>query len=111
MEAIKEISDLRKSVLEYLVFLAELDLPDGWNNGLRIRELLDGGMGSFQVFQRQVDHSILRTFGRRVSDYQFKDHDGVPVLVSLNLDSDGMLYEVDVWKTDYSPLLELKLPG
>ena len=44
-----------------------------------------------------------RKFGSQVSDCQFKDTDGVTVIASLYLDREGNMYELDMWKTDFSP--------
>ncbi len=32
----------------------------------------------------------------------FVDEDGIDIIVSLNVDEKGILYELDVWKVDYS---------
>jgi hypothetical protein len=53
---------------------------------------------------------IKRKFGKQVSEFQFTDDDGVVVIVSLYLDGQSKLFEVDVWKTDYSPVIDLKVP-
>ena len=42
-----------------------------------------------------------------VSEYEFKDKDGVDVVASLFLDKEGNLYELDIWKVDFSELLSL----
>ena len=110
MELVKEISGIQKTALEYLAGIAGIFLSEDWDRGLLVKELADGGMGSFQVFQNQVEPSGVRTFGKRVSEYQYNDRDGVPVLVSLNLDSEGRLFEVDVWKIDYSSVRDFKVP-
>lgn len=31
----------------------------------------------------------------------FKDADGIPVIVSLNIDKDDCLFELDVWKINF----------
>lgn len=46
-----------------------------------------------------------RKFGKEVVEHQFKDSDGVVVSASLNIDQNGELFELDIWKTDHSPLL------
>jgi hypothetical protein len=48
-----------------------------------------------------------RTFGKQISDLQFKDLDGVEVIASLNTDNEGKLFELDIWKTNFSKLLSL----
>ena len=48
-----------------------------------------------------------RLFGQEVSRLQFKDQDGIEVSVSLNVDQFGQLFEVDIWKVDFSPLIRI----
>ena len=42
-----------------------------------------------------------------VSEYQFKDEDNVEVIVSLYVDENQGLLELDVWKTNFKPLIKL----
>lgn len=63
----------------------------------------DGGMGSFLFFNEQNEKSNLEIIP--ISEYQFSDKDNVPVLATLYSYSDGRLYELDIWKVDFSPLL------
>lgn len=66
----------------------------------------DGGMGSLLLLPHGfVDKK--RLFGGAISKYEFIDADGVEVLVALNLDQDGELFEIDSWKVDFSPLIRL----
>ncbi|WP_431201974.1 DUF6984 family protein [Bradyrhizobium betae] len=64
-----------------------------------VEEMNDGGMGSLR-FVGTAD----RRFGRCIGEAEFDDADGVPVSVALNADQHGMLFELDVWKVDFSPL-------
>ena len=54
-----------------------------------------------------------QVFGRTLVACQFRDADGVGVVASLNVDQDGVPFELDMWKVDSSPLIaissELKL--
>lgn len=92
------------SLLELLVSKATgLDIPSTWNKNLLVQSMDDGGMGSFRL----LPHGIAgenRLYGKTVSEHEFVDDDGVKVLASLNVDKAGELFEVDVWKTDFSPL-------
>jgi hypothetical protein len=45
-----------------------------------------------------------RRLGEKLADLEFSDEDGAVVTVQLNLDNHNNLYELDVWKTDFSPL-------
>ena len=70
----------------------------------RVEAMDDGGMGSVHflspVNARQV-------FGRQVNEADFRDEDGVPVSASLNLDQNGALFELDLFKADSSPVRRL----
>jgi hypothetical protein len=59
----------------------------------------DGGMGSLR-FVGSAD----RRFGKCIGEAEFDDLDGVPVSVALNVDQYGQLFELDLWKVDFSPL-------
>jgi hypothetical protein len=59
----------------------------------------DGGMGSLR-FVGTND----RRFGRRIGSAEFNDTDGTLVSVALNLDQYGELFELDLFKVDFSPL-------
>lgn len=70
-----------------------------------VEDIEDGGMGSLRFVSDQKD----RRLGEKIAETHFLDEDGVPVLVSLYLDQAGALYELDSWKTDYSPLKRIPL--
>lgn len=65
----------------------------------RVREMPDGGMGSLR-FDR-VRGASLR-FG--VSEFWYRDVDGVLVSFSLNLNETNEPWEIDAWKMDSTPL-------
>ncbi len=67
---------------------------------LQVESMNDGGMGSMRIFP----FSDSRIFGETVAEALFEDEDGTPVVASLNLDSQGQLYEVDIWRVDFGPL-------
>jgi hypothetical protein len=69
-----------------------------------VRDMPDGGMGSIQ-FHKASTPPNTRKFGKQVAEGAFKDSDGVPVSVTLNLDEQGELYELDLFKGDFSPLI------
>ncbi|WP_338762481.1 hypothetical protein [Massilia sp. METH4] len=47
-----------------------------------------------------------RSLGPRLVEAEYVDSDGVLVSLALNVDKDGRLYELDIWKVDFSPLRE-----
>lgn len=73
------------------------DLPD-----LPVREMDDGQMGSLE-FVGTADRKMGSTAGYA----EFEDADGVPVSVALLLDQEGRLFQLDIWKVDFTPLIRL----
>jgi hypothetical protein len=88
-------------LLELLVKKSSVVLPEHWKNNLLVQQMNDGDMGSLYLFP---NGKIMqgRVFGKQVSEFQFEDIDGVEVIVSLNLDENGDLFELDMWKIDFS---------
>lgn len=76
---------------------------DDWLERLRVRPMADGEMGSLSL-DVQPPSPGPRLFGRRVAELSFLDEDGVEVLASLDVDREGNPFEMDIWKTDFSPL-------
>lgn len=76
---------------------------------LRVQDMPDGEMGSL-YFASDTKTSEGRKFGRRVAELQFDDADGVAILASLNVDTDGELYELDIWRTDFKRVIRLNPP-
>lgn len=70
-------------------------------DSLRVSEMNDGGMGSLKFDSSGGEN---RRLGNCISRAEFKDKDGVDVSAALNIDQYGNLYELDVWKVDFSPL-------
>ncbi|GAB3294230.1 DUF6984 family protein [Hymenobacter tenuis] len=65
-----------------------------------VAELQTGETSSLRFLSREPN----RRLGERIASTQFLDLDGVVVLVSLYLDQEGNLYELDCWKVDDSPV-------
>jgi hypothetical protein len=71
---------------------------------LLVNPMDDGGMGSLAI-GKNYDN---RQLGEQIAEYMFKDLDGTPVSAALNVDELGELYELDIWKVDFSPTQMLK---
>lgn len=67
----------------------------------QVRDMDDGGMGSLKF--AGGEH---RALGGCLVEAEYLDRDGVPVSIALNSDTDGLLYELDMWKVDFAPLQE-----
>ena len=95
-----------EQLIELLVHKSSLEMSEDWKNGLLVRPMDDGGMGSLYLFpQGKINES--RKLGRQISEFQFTDIDGVEVIASLNVDVDGVLFELDIWKTNFEKLVKL----
>ena len=68
---------------------------------LKVQSMNDGGMGSLAF--APADGS--RKFGRKAAECHFKDSDGTLVSVTLDLDDLGHLFEMDLWRVDFSALV------
>ncbi len=109
MHQIRNINKKEMVIVEYLVKLANYSLSE--ISELFVMPLNDWGMGSFTIFQNKTEIGENRNFGKQISEYEFIDDDNVPVLVSLNVDENNHLFEVDIWKVNYDPVINLKLPS
>lgn len=90
-------------LIKLLINISDLSFPN-WEKNLLVCEMNDGKMGSLKLMNNTLTENSLSVFGKQISEYQFVDSDGVDVMVSLNIDNNNQLYELDIWKTDFSPL-------
>ena len=91
------------SVIKYMADKAHYEWHE-CDNGMRVAEMQDG-MGSLLLIPAKQTTKD-RTFKAQISDALFKDVDGIDVIVSLNIDQDGFLYELDVWKMNYGRIID-----
>lgn len=73
---------------------------------LLVSDMNDGGMGSLRFFCAEVDDRV-RRFGTRIAELEFTDIDGVTVIAPLNVDQEGELFELNIWKTNFGRTLKL----
>ncbi|WP_286920661.1 DUF6984 family protein [Flavobacterium sp. UBA4197] len=93
-------------LLDFLIKMASISISKDWHKDLFVRQMDDGGMGSLRLFPHGVIDED-RIFGEQISEYIFEDEDGIKVIASLNVDEENNLFELDIWKTDYSPLIKI----
>jgi hypothetical protein len=93
-------TELIKALLMADFSLAELIIPT--LDTILVEEADDGGMGGL-IFKSNINN-VDRSVGRTVAETEFLDEDMVPVSVELSLDKNSQLFELDVWKIDYSPV-------
>lgn len=104
----RRLSDPEKTLVRRLLEQQSIDNSSllGRLDSLDVQEMPDGRMGSL-YFPWPSKDTRARRFGRRIAELQFADVDGTPVVASLNVDQDGDLYELDIWKVDFKPLISL----
>jgi hypothetical protein len=71
----------------------------------KVSDMLDGSMGSVRFVAPDE-----RSLGVTLVEADYVDSDGVHVSIAINTDDHGELYEVDFWKTDFSPLKQYPRP-
>jgi hypothetical protein len=106
MELNRKPTTQEVKLLELLVPNAATPVPKDWKENILVCPMNDGGMGSLYLFPNGIIN-MNRKVGKRISEFQFTDQDGVVVIASLNVDDLGELLELDIWKTDFSRLLKL----
>jgi hypothetical protein len=94
-------------LLKQLATLAGMDKPERWLGALLVRPMEDGGMGSLQLSVDTEEEAREKKAVTCKAAVQFKDEDGVEVIASLNAREDGAPFELDIWKTDFSPLMRI----
>jgi hypothetical protein len=72
-----------------------------------VEDMKDGGMGSLRF--KDTDNRE-RRLGKKIAEAEFTDEDGIPVSAVLNLDDKGRLFELDMWKVDFSALKRYPRP-
>lgn len=103
--AFRKPSETERQLLRVLAARC-VDGEAGWIDNVRVRSMNDGNMGSLRLrVEGALDTD--QEFGARMAEYQFRDADGMQVIASLNVDKQGVPFELDIWKTDFSPLVEI----
>ncbi len=80
-------------------------MEDGWEQTLYVSSMNDGGMGS--IYLHFYGEPLPDPNVQIAADYQFKDDDGVVVIASLYATKQNWPVELDIWKTDFSPLIRI----
>ena len=106
MQSSRKLSSKEAKLMSILVLKSKIELSSDWKEKLIVKPMDDGGMGSLKLYPTG-DLYENRKFGEKVSEIQFLDKDGVLVSASLNIDDKGKLYELDMWKVDFTSLIEI----
>ncbi|MDD7888279.1 hypothetical protein [Flavivirga sp. 57AJ16] len=102
MEAKRDLKIEEYQLLENM--LKELKEYDFNLNELKVVDMLDGGMGSLYIVNALKTREE-RKMNKAIIEKQFYDVDDVPISVSINIDTDGNLFELDIWRVDFNPII------
>ncbi len=102
METERSLKTEEYQLLENL--LKELKDYDFDLENLKVEDMLDGGMGSLYIVHSQKTKKE-RKIDKSIIEKQFYDVDDVPISVCINIDTDGNLFELDIWRVDFNPLI------
>lgn len=81
----------------------------GLSRTMLVEPLNDGGMGSLRFIPVQNSNDM-RRYGGTIIEDEFYDLDKTLVSLAVYIDTDGKLFELDIWKVDFSPLIALPSP-
>ena len=84
--------------------LRTISLPTENIDEIKVKPLNDEGMGSLFIISDKKEED--RKFEGVLFQQQFVDVDEVPILVTLHADQYGDLFELDIWKADFSPVIK-----
>jgi len=70
---------------------------------VRVEPMKDGGMGSMRLIWRNGCEES-NDLGTELAVIEFKDDDGALVVATLYANRKGEPFEVDIWKTDFTPV-------
>lgn len=87
-----------------IAFLVNEETTQSWRStNAMVKDSDDGGMGGFS-FVSTKEH---RTASGVIAECSFADHDGVEVWATLISDQDGELFELEMWKVNFEPLVQI----
>lgn len=75
---------------------------------LFVEEMDDGGMGSLRFLPKVGERTVF--FGEEIARISLSDVDGMLLSITVNLDKQGEIFELDIWKGDFSPLIQFPIP-
>ncbi|HEX2753449.1 MAG TPA: hypothetical protein VHP34_10190 [Alphaproteobacteria bacterium] len=106
---LRSLTEKEIHIIHMLREKSELDIASVELADLQVQEMPDGGMGSLYIVSADRKRED-RFFEKCIADIELQDIDGALVIVSLNVDQYGVLFELDIWRVDYNPVIDLQLP-
>lgn len=103
----RHLKEAEKILIKKLLVIAKKNIQPSELDSMEVQEMSDGGMGSLYIVNQKKEAGS-RKFGNQIAEFQYADADGVLISAALNVDKDDDLFELDVWKVDFSPVIELE---
>lgn len=104
-KGVRKLNNKERVLLNELIRRSGWKLLSDWEQDLLVTEK-DGITGSLLLYPKGVKEQK-RILGIQAAKCQFQDLDGVDVIAVLNLDNHGNLFELDLWKTDFTKVKEI----
>jgi hypothetical protein len=73
----------------------------------KVIDMTDGKMGSIKFIREGNEKT---TFGKTLVEAEYVDQDGILVSITVNVDQNENIYELDFWKVNFTPLKRYPLP-
>lgn len=93
-------------IIEYLAQKAGYSLAPNWAESVVAYPLTNDAIGAIGIVANNAKNYVSQRC-HLIADCQFYDDDKVGVLVSLYVDLEKNLYELDFWKFDFSKILTI----
>ncbi len=101
----RTIREEEKKIIEFLIRIKGFDLED-YPISENVHEYEGGIMGSISM--QESDGS---NYSHDLIQANYIDTDNIPVVITLTIDKEGKLLDLDFWKEDFSKLLQYPTPG
>ena len=101
---LRKPTNAEERFLAFMIKKAKIKMSPDWKENILVSPMDEANMGSLLLFPdgKRKDN---RSFGRTAAEHEFKDADRASVIASLNLDEAGNIFELDIWKTTFEPLI------
>ena len=103
---LRKPTDSEVRFIAYMIREGKGNIHPRWSETLMVAPMDEAGMGSLILYPTGK-MTPSREFGSTLHEIEFKDADHVAVVASLNLDQHGELFELDIWKVNFDPLIRL----
>lgn len=102
---LRKLREEEKRLITDMLSEKIIDLTNAEIDSALVIDLNDGNMGSIRFI-----YDTDSTYQAQIASAEYADSDGAIVSIAINTNTQGNLYEIDFWKTDFSALLKYPTP-